>query len=579
MYTPVERFAEACERIAATTRKNEKIAILAGYFLERRVEEAALSAVFLSGRPFPVRDERTLDVGAVLLWRAVSSVAGMSFEGLEVAYRRHGDLGNVAEELFIGRAQVASTLSLAEVRAAFDAIAAVTGPAGKLALLERLLHRATAREAKLIVKIITGELRIGLKESLVEDAIARAYAAPAAEVRRANMLRGDAGEVLVLAAEKRLDEAHLVLFHPIGFQLASPAESAEDALERISLAVIEDKYDGIRAQAHVGGGMGVRLFSRTRDDVTRSFPELVPELSGLPGGTILDGEIVGFREGHALPFSALTRRLGRKVPSAAIQREVPVAFMIFDVMAVNGELVIDRPLHERRALLDDLLARAHKVQPAPAMGQLSLFGEATASGAEARIVRAPSYVAHTAEELDALFDLARARGNEGLMVKDPGSLYAPGRRGGAWLKVKRALSTLDVVVTAVELGHGKRAGLLSDYTFAVRDGDVLLDVGKAFTGLTDAEIVANTKWFMAHAIGQRQGRMLVEPRMVLEVAFDAVMQSDRHASGFALRFPRIARMRPDKTVEEIDTLEAVREIFSRQHGVVLRGEQEEGEAA
>jgi DNA ligase-1 len=268
------------------------------------------------------------------------------------------------------------------------------------------------------------------------------------------------------------------------------------------------------------------------------------------------------------------------VPSAAIQREVPVAYLVFDVMAMGGELVIDRPLRERRALLDDLLSRAHKVQPAPVRGQLSLFGDATAAtSVEARLVRAPSYVAHTAEELDALFDLARARGNEGLMVKDPGSLYLPGRRGRAWLKVKRALSTLDVVVTAVELGHGKRAGLLSDYTFAVRDGDALLEVGKAFSGLTDAEIVANTKWFMAHAIGQRAGRMLVEPRMVLEVAFDAVMQSDRHRSGYALRFPRILRMRPDKTVEEIDTLDAVREIFGRQHGVKPRVEDEEGEAA
>jgi DNA ligase-1 len=573
----VQRFADACERIGATTRKNEKVAILASYFVDRRVEEAALSAVFLSGRPFPMRDERTLDVGAVLLWRAVSSVAGMSFEGLEVAYRRHGDLGDVAEELLIGRAQVASTLSLEEVRAAFDAIAGVTGPASKLALLERLLRRATAREAKLLVKIITGELRIGLKESLVEDAIAGAFSTPAAVVRRANMLRGDVGEVLTLAAEGRLEEARLVLFHPMGFQLATPAESAEDAIERIAEAVIEDKYDGIRAHAHVGEGR-VRLFSRTRDDVTRSFPELVPELSGLPEGTILDGEIVAWREGRALPFSALTRRLGRKVVSAAIQREVPVAFLSFDVMAVNGQLVIDRPLSERRALLDDLLGRAPRVAAAPVMGQLSLFGDGAKVGPVARLVRAPSYVARTAEELDALFDLARARGNEGLMVKDPGSLYAPGRRGRAWLKVKRALSTLDVVVTAVELGHGKRAGLLSDYTFAVRDGDTLLDVGKAFSGLTDAEIVANTKWFMAHAIGQRGGRMLVEPRMVLEVAFDALMESDRHASGYALRFPRILRMRPDKTLEEIDTLEAVREIFSKQHGVKVGGE-EEGEAA
>jgi DNA ligase-1 len=166
--------------------------------------------------------------------------------------------------------------------------------------------------------------------------------------------------------------------------------------------------------------------------------------------------------------------------------------------------------------------------------------------------------------LNQLFDAAQARGNEGLMIKDPESSYAPGRRGKSWLKLKRELATLDVVVTAVEWGHGKRIGVLSDYTFAVRDGDRLLNVGKAYSGLTDAEIADMTKWFLEHTMEDHGFRRIVEPKIVLEVAFNNMMQSERHESGYALRFPRIVRLRPDKSPEEADTIERAREIFERQ---------------
>jgi len=182
----------------------------------------------------------------------------------------------------------------------------------------------------------------------------------------------------------------------------------------------------------------------------------------------------------------------------------------------------------------------------------------------ARIMRAPVFRASSPEELNLLFDAAQARGNEGLMIKDPESPYTPGRRGKSWLKLKRELATLDVVVTEVEWGHGKRIGVLSDYTFAVRDGDDLLNVGKAYSGLTDAEIAEMTKWFLDHTIEDQGFRRVVEAKIVLEVAFNNVMKSDRHTSGYALRFPRIVRVRPDKLPAEADTLERVTEIYRKQ---------------
>jgi DNA ligase-1 len=182
------------------------------------------------------------------------------------------------------------------------------------------------------------------------------------------------------------------------------------------------------------------------------------------------------------------------------------------------------------------------------------------------LIRAPALQASSPEQLNALFDAAQARGNEGLMIKDPESRYTPGRRGKSWLKLKRELATLDVVVTAAEYGHGKRIGVLSDYTFAVRDGDRLLNIGKAYSGLTDAEILEMTKWFLEHTIEDQGFRRIVEPKIVLEVAFNNVMKSDRHSSGYALRFPRIVRLRPDKLPEEADTLERAKEIYEKQGG-------------
>ena len=359
----MQALAAVAEAIGGTTKKTEKVRLLAEYLRSRSVDEAAISAVFLSGRAFPTWEEITLQVGGAQLWRVIGTLPHKSEAQLTAAYRRHGDLGAAAYEVLRSVSPAQSTLTVLQAAEAFRAIARASGPAAKSALVTGLLQRATALETKYIVKIITGELRIGLKESLVEEAIAKAYGAAPAEVQRANMLLGDIGETLRLAAAGRLGEARLRLFHPIGFMLASPVENAEEAFEYFDHAAVEDKYDGIRAQAHVGPGkQEVRLFSRTLDEVTASFPELVAPLGAFTETLVLDGEIVAWdaSEQRALPFSELQKRLGRKKVSEAIQREVPVSYVVFDVLYAGEELVIDRPLRERSALLDRVFAAARR---------------------------------------------------------------------------------------------------------------------------------------------------------------------------------------------------------------------------
>ena len=479
------QLAEACERIAATTRKLEKTAIVAGYLRSLEVVDAAISAVFLSGRVFPAFEERTLQIGGSLLWKLIVELGG--HEGVLIAaYRKRGDLGAAAADTLAATAPKASSITLAEVRATFDRVAETRTATAKAQLLKALLERATALEAKYILKIITGELRIGLKEILVEEAIARAYDEPLPSVQRANMLLGDIGAALRLAAGHRLDQARMRLFHPIGFMLASPAADAEEAFQYFEHASVEDKYDGIRAQAHCGGGQ-VQLFSRTLDEVTSSFPELTGPLSEFAGEVILDGEIVAWSDtsegGHAMPFSELQKRLGRKQVSVSMMTEVPVAYVVFDVIYAAAELMLDKPLRERALILDGVFAGAQRVAPRPvvgAQGSLLFEPQIQEEGISGWIIRAPALRADSPQQLEQYFEQAMARGNEGLMIKDLESPYMPGRRGRWWLKLKRELATLDVVVTAAEYGHGKRIHVLSDYTFAVRKGEELVNIGKAY---------------------------------------------------------------------------------------------------
>jgi DNA ligase-1 len=476
----------------------------------------------------------------MLLSRLVGELSAKSGEAMSRIYRKHGDLGDMAEELLAER-RGAPGVSMAEVSAVFDELAAARGQTEKTELVRRLLAKARPAEVKYIVKVMTGDLRIGLRESLVEEAVAKAYERPIASVRRANMLLGDIGETLQCAFHNELETVRFRLFHPIDFMLASPVETAAEIFEKAPESmVVEEKYDGIRAQAHKSGER-VKIFSRTLDEMVE-FPELREPLASLPGDFIVDGEILAWHDTHPLPFTQLQKRLGRRKPDSSLMQEIPVKLVMFDLLYRDGELLLDSPLGERRARLKQLVALSQSTD----------------------FQLAPERMCETREALEQAFRDALAAGHEGIVAKAPDSLYTPGRRGRFWFKLKEPFATLDVVVTAVEYGHGKRHGVLSDYTFAVREGDRLLNIGKAYSGLTDAEIKEFTDYFLEHTVEDQGFRRIVEPNVILEVAFNNMQRSSRHESGFALRFPRIVRIRSDKTPEQIDTLERVRELYARQ---------------
>ena len=554
----MRRWSELAERVAATTRTSEKTALLADYLAGIAPDELPIAAVFLTGRPFAEADQRAAGLGWSAIATTVSELAGVPRTALGEAYDRSSDLGMAVADVLSAADHApdpATSPTLPEVAAAFAAIEAASGPAAKGAILRDLIGRSDPLTAKYIVKVLTGELRIGLREGLVEAAIARAYDRSLDAVKWAGMLTGDIGRLATLASEDRLDEASLAMFHPIKFMLASPAEDATEILTRLGPEVwVEDKYDGIRAQLHKQG-RDVRLFSRDLHDVSGQFPEVVEGAVGLAWDGILDGELLAYRDGTVLPFQSLQARLGRKAPSEAIRTEIPVIFVAFDVLGIGSpgddriEALLREPLDDRRRRLDEL--------DLPSADEGGRF-------ARSHLIRVDSV-----DGLEAAFTAARVRRNEGLMVKDPRSGYSPGRRGLGWLKMKKALATIDCVVVGVEVGHGKRHGVLSDYTFAVRDteGDRLVTIGKAYSGLTDAEIAEMTAWFEAHTIARFGRYRQVEPTVVVEVAFDVIVRSNRHQSGFSLRFPRIADLRRDKPADEIDTLETVRALYEDlQHG-------------
>jgi DNA ligase-1 len=539
-------FVNAADAVAATTKKLEKVRILSEYLRSVPLDDAARAAIFLTGKPFAGRDEGVLGVGGSSLAKLVAEASGDPASDLRAAYRQHGDLGNVAGDILSARAgEKKRAVSLAEVAKAFEDLPELRTQTQKSDRLRKLFEKASAGEVKYIIKIITGDLRIGLKESLVEESIAKAFDRPADAVRRANMMIGDIGETLRLAAQDTLGSARLRLFHPIGFMLATAVQTAEEIFGgEIKTMQVEEKYDGIRAQVHKGIE-GVKMFSRTLDPLTE-FPELEKPIAALPGELILDGEILAWHGDRPLPFTQLQQRLGRKQMDLWLQHDIPVKFVTFDLLYQDGELLLDTPLAERRKRLEAIFSGVGLASP------------------ETATRLAPVTLCDSAASIEKAFRETLAAGHEGVVVKGPASLYTPGRRGGAWFKLKEAYATLDVVVTAVEYGHGRRHSVLSDYTFAIRDGERLLNIGKAYSGLTDAEILEYTAIFTGLTIQDQGFRRSVEPKIVIEVAFNNIQKSARHESGFALRFPRILRFRPDKPVTEIDTLENVRHLYEKQ---------------
>jgi DNA ligase 1 len=530
--------AETLEAVSQSRGKLAKIDRLAQTLRRLEGEELVVGARLLSGSPFAEWEETVTSAGWATVARAAAAVTGWDPETLGACANAIGDLGE-AIALLLPETPDLPGMTIGETDLLFRRLATLRKAAEKQALLEEVLRRSTPVEAKYFLKTLSGGLRIGADVTTVEEAIAQAFEVEREAVARARRDSGDIGETARAAREGTLSEIRFRLFHPIGFMLASPIEDAEEVTEELPLLAVEDKFDGIRAHAHKEGGR-VELFSRTLDSVTEQFPEIAASLATLPGSFLVDGEIVAWGKERPDSFFKLQRRLGRKAPAPELLSEIPAAFIGYDCLFHDGQALFEAPWEERRRHLEELARGGLRVS--------EVFSAATPG------------------ELEDHFAAARDRGNEGLVLKRRDSVYQAGKRGRAWRKWKKATATLDVVVTAVQQGNGKRAGMLSDYTFAVRNGEELVTIGKAYSGLTDEEIRTLGARFRKITLARYGPVRAVAPEVVLEVAFDTIQKSNRHKSGFALRFPRIARLRPDKTPAEANTLDDVRALYARLTG-------------
>ncbi len=545
-------FSDLCRLVGETNSRVEKTKFLASYLAGLESDhDLRLAAFWLTGEALPRRGgKRPLLAGGATIRRALVSIPGAREERYRDISLVQNDLSRTARLMLQELTLRPEPLDLPGLEDFFQRLASASGALDRIDRLSARLASLHPMEGETVVKLLTGDLRIGLKEGLVEDAIAMAFKADPAEVRHANMLTGNIGETAVLARQQRLEEATLRPLVPVKCMLASPLErDAENDLplfEQLPFTPpvwLEPKYDGIRLQLHKQG-TEVALFSRDLRPLDDEFPELVASARKLHGDFVLDGELIAYAEGRKLGFADLQKRLGRSTANGDLflmdeghDLSVPLRFVAFDILWHNGEELLSHSLAERRARLVSL-------------GLPSPF----------EII--PIHRADSPAGIEGCFKQALQDGHEGLIAKDPDSQYSPGRRGKSWLKLKGVMPTLDCVVVAAEQGHGKRSDVLSDYTFAVRDEETgeLRIIGKAYSGLTDDEIEDLTEHFKRHTLRTERRKHLVEPNVILEIAFDAIRESARHDSGLALRFPRIKAIRKDKSPEEIDTLQAAKAL-------------------
>ena len=511
----MDRLAATCEDIQRHASPLKKVSLLAEYFKTLSEEDLALAVQLLNDGPaahasknqtlFAIELKTGLKIGHTVLREAVRIATRWDKQTLDACYAQVGDAGETIGLLMRG-ISAGEPMSLTCADKLYQDLFQADHTAWRAMLLAKIFRKYQPLALKYFVKFITHGLRIGLATRQVKEALALAE------------------------RYEQLASIEARLFHPTEFMLAKALDRIDD-LDDPAGWIVEDKYDGIRAQVHFDWG-AVRLFSRGLEEITEAFPEIVAVCAALPGNGLIDGEILAWRDGRALDFNILQRRLGKKKVRATLMTEVPVIFMAYDLLLRDGALLLKHPVSARRKQL-----------------------------AELPISISPQYHVTSLADLHRLFSQARERGNEGLLLKRRDSFYEPGKRSGVWLKLKRPYGTLDVVITAAEQGRGPRATLFSDYTFGVRTAGGFVNVGKADAGLTHAEIKQLTKQLRAASL-EKFGRMLlVKPEVVLEVAFDGVQRSTRHKGGYALRFPRILRWRKDKRPEECDSLEQLESLY------------------
>ena len=567
-------FVETCEKIRSTTKKNEKIDIISKYIANLDETSLSIAVLSLSGRVFPIGSTMTLNIGFTTIMESLSEIAMLGIKDIQTIHLKHGDIGAIAEyavskKYIISLFNQQEKVSLSYLYHQFKKIASISGSGSnktKKNILKGLLIVCSPLESKYLIKIITGEMRIGSVEGLVEIALSHSFNRELKYIREAMLISGDISQVAVLAKKNTLHNVIMKPFVPVSFMLADVMFSAEEIINYYNKPLIcEYKYDGIRLQMHKFDNE-VRLFSRNLVDITYAFPELVKAAiksiiitsdTRLHNNVdfILDGELIAFKNDKPLHFQELQKRLRRKNVTHDIQTEIPVYYIVYDIMYFKNNQVLKNSLLDRKNILSTISFK----EP---------------------IINSSYKISDSIDQVIAIFNESKDIGHEGLVVKDPLSQYHPGKRGRYWMKLKKELDTIDAVIVIAEYGHGKRAGVLSDYTFAVIDEDKkdndnlttnnyldnirLKTIGKAYSGLTDKEIDEMTERLRGIIVEDKGNRILVKPEIVLEVAFDTIQKSERHDSGFALRFPRIKNIRIDKNLKDIDTLEKVRQIYQNQ---------------
>jgi len=536
-----ERFALTLDQVGQTSSKLEKVRFLAEYFSTLSPAALASACRFILGKE---SDKGDVGVGWSTTMRAIRELRGIRGDEMRRLYLEFGDVGSSVEKIFSSKIQIQlgkpEPLTITDVQQVFDKMAESTGPGSsevKKKFLVGLYARMDGKQAKYLTRILNGELRIGATEGIVLDALGKAFNNE--EVRNWYLIVGDVGALAAKLSRRDTSPPEPDYFRPVAFMLALPLQDSAEVAKHFGKPVFaEYKYDGVRLQAHVKDGQ-VHLYSRRMEDVTRSMPDVTASLSAAKVNMILDGEALAFDEGKPISFMMLQRRLHRKNLSQDVLRAIPVHYFVFDLLKLGDSSLLGSSLSQRKNRMKSL-------------------------NLEGNVRMAYHWTVASPEEIEKLFRRSRDEGYEGLVLKDPISAYTPGRRGGSWAKLKEELDTLDVVVVGAEYGNGKRAGLLSDLTFAVWDDDELKTIGKAYSGLTDDEIKNMTELLQRIKIRETWNGVIVPPSIVLEVAFDSIQKSTRHESGFALRFPRIKRVRDDKKPEDADTVERVRQIFGHQ---------------
>lgn len=554
METPFKVLAELCEKLESTAKRLVMIDLVADFLKSVNPIEIEPAVSMILGRGFAKSSPQTLDVSWATLSGLIQRMTGVDWSVFMDVFSKTGDIGSATKAVFERRRvkkQVTlseRSLTILELRRSLEAIAGTSGYGSrekKERLIEVLLGLASPLEIKYLVKILTGEMRTGFHEGLMDLAVAKAFDAPPETVRKATMTLGDIAEVARIARTQGvagLSKASFQVFKPVSPMLAQMADSVSDALNLHGReTAFEYKYDGARVQIHKSGDE-VRVFSRRLTDVTESLPEIVNMVKENIAAkeAILEGEAIAVDgEGHPIPFQHLMRRFRRIHRIEDTAEMIPLRLYLFDVLYLDGVSLISLPYTKRREILSE---------------------------SSRKLPLTKQIVTNKETEAKRFLEEALNAGHEGLMAKRIDSQYAPGIRGKHWLKIKPVLEPLDLVIVAAEYGYGRRHDWLSDYYLGARDAETgeFLTVGKTFKGLTDVEMIEMTKRLKELVVKKEPRRVIVIPKMVVEVAYNEVQRSPTYKSGMALRFARITRVREDKGPEEADNIQRVREIYERQ---------------